>query len=608
MKKDDQFTPVRFSHLTGYAGVGSIVRGNSDFTMAVVDIRFWIDRYGGQITQPIRYVERVKKYLDITKALHLPPTSQVNKNGITENTLPAVIFPSFVKCRNCNRLHNKPWYGKEKDISKDLLCDNCKKSTLEQVTWCAVSSSGGLRDVPWHYICHKESQVKCEEDYSAAYLEIISGPKGKKNIRCTRCNTSNSFEKSNTPFKGNYQPWVNDVTSDAEPMIYTVMEINDPRVYSANKKSAIVIPPESNVDKNSIVYKLSCNSTLLNNINNETGFKRKRMLVSTANEFRCTVADINNALREIEEGQSELDGITFGEMYSDEYKALMKRDDFSDGVDFITRHKTEVWLEYKEGISIQSDLKRISHLITDLVAVDRLRVIEVFNGFSRKASDANNDNEEEVILPPDIIGELDWLPAIELYGEGIFFTINQEVLNEWGSAHEVRLRANEIEIRYETSTVATFDNLDKITPRFILLHTLAHLIIRELEISVGYPAASLKERIYCSESEGMAGVLIYTSVADTAGSLGGIVESAEPKNFLKLLEGAFKHAQWCSLDPVCTEHEGQGPSWLNRAACHACALIPETSCEYGNILLDRVFIKGNERLQIPSLLDFIGND
>jgi len=64
------------------------------------------------------------------------------------------------------------------------------------------------------------------------------------------------------------------------------------------------------------------------------------------------------------------------------------------------------------------------------------------------------------------------------------------------------------------------------------------------------------------------------------------------------LDGAFKHAQWCSLDPVCTEHEGQGPGWLNRAACHACSLIPEPSCDYGNVFLDRVFIKGSKSLDV----------
>ena len=90
----------------------------------------------------------------------------------------------------------------------------------------------------------------------------------------------------------------------------------------------------------------------------------------------------------------------------------------------------------------------------------------------------------------------------------------------------------------------------------------------------------------------MAGILIYVAVADEEGSLGGLMELARPERFLRLLIGAFEAAAWCSLDPVCSEQEGHGPDLLNRAACHACALVPETSCAYGNVLLDRGFVKG----------------
>jgi hypothetical protein len=130
-------------------------------------------------------------------------------------------------------------------------------------------------------------------------------------------------------------------------------------------------------------------------------------------------------------------------------------------------------------------------------------------------------------------------------------------------------------------------------------------MIRQLEFQAGYPAASLNERIYCREGEHpMAGILIYVAVPDVAGSLGGLAELAEPRRFLKLMSGVYSHAQWCSLDPICAEHEGQGPQVLNLAACHACALIPEPGCAYGNVLLDRVFIKGDPSRGIPAFLDY----
>ena len=144
---------------------------------------------------------------------------------------------------------------------------------------------------------------------------------------------------------------------------------------------------------------------------------------------------------------------------------------------------------------------------------------------------------------------------------------------------------------------------------------MSHLLIRQLEAVAGYPAASLKERIYHSSNRSapMAGILVYVAVPDSSGSLGGLAEHAKPDKFIRLISSVFEHAEWCSLDPVCSEHEGQGPSLLNKAACHGCALIPEPSCICGNLLLDRTFIKGNlddfnresnEEASIPPFLTF----
>ena len=179
-------------------------------------------------------------------------------------------------------------------------------------------------------------------------------------------------------------------------------------------------------------------------------------------------------------------------------------------------------------------------------------------------------------------------------GEGIFFTIDEDVLQRWESNEVLRERAEAFAKRYVQRTGQGFPELDfEVSPRFLLCHTLSHLLIREVEAKAGYPAASLKERIYCGTGkEPMAGILIYVAVADEEGSLGGLMELAKPKRFLRLLTGANEAAAWCSLDPVCAEQEGHGPDLLNRAACHACTLLPEPSCLHGNVLLDRVFVKG----------------
>lgn len=265
--------------------------------------------------------------------------------------------------------------------------------------------------------------------------------------------------------------------------------------------------------------------------------------------------------------------------------------------DFVTEHHQDEWKALLLSAK-SAELVAIINSIDLLVVARRLREIQIFKGFYRISSE-DNDNR----VAPDITGDSDWLPAIELFGEGVFFTLNETLLQKWENTASIINRAEEIKQRYEKAQINFFQDIE-VTPRFILLHTLSHLVIRELEATAGYPAASLKERIYCSRAKNMAGILVYTAVPDIAGSLGGIINSAEPFSFLAMMDNVFKKARWCSLDPVCTEHEGQGPGWLNRAACHACSLIPEPACEYGNVFLDRVFIKGSEEKGIPAFLDF----
>ena len=134
-------------------------------------------------------------------------------------------------------------------------------------------------------------------------------------------------------------------------------------------------------------------------------------------------------------------------------------------------------------------------------------------------------------------------------------------------------------------------------PGYFLIHTLSHLLIRQLIFDSGYSTASLRERIYVDKRGSVPryGTLIYTAAGDSEGTLGGLVALAEGKKFSELLQGALEAARWCSTDPVCLElgGQGQGPELCNLAACHACALLPETSCEDMNKFLDRALLIGD---------------
>ena len=260
----------------------------------------------------------------------------------------------------------------------------------------------------------------------------------------------------------------------------------------------------------------------------------------------------------------------------------------------MTAHHTEAWsalVGARDGAA-----GRIAGAVDRLIAVERLKEILVFKGFRRLGG--------ETVTPPDLTRGSGWLPALELYGEGIFCTLREDRLRRWEADDAVRSRAQAFGDRLAGGPVR-LPAPPQVSPRFLLLHTLAHLLIRALESDAGYPAASLKERIYSRtggepDQPPLAGILIHVAVADTEGSLGGLAQQAQPRRFLRLLTAAVEAAGWCSMDPVCGEREGHGPGLLNGAACHACALVPEPSCAYGNVLLDRAFVAGGADGSVPA--------
>ena len=136
------------------------------------------------------------------------------------------------------------------------------------------------------------------------------------------------------------------------------------------------------------------------------------------------------------------------------------------------------------------------------------------------------------------------------------------------------------------------------TARFLLLHTFSHLLINQLVFECGYGTASLRERIHCADGDHpMAAILIYTADGDSEGSMGGLVRMGRPGRLEPTVRMALDKATWCSSDPVCMESGSQGSDGCNLTACHSCALVPETTCEEQNRLLDRGVVIGT--LQSP---------
>ena len=70
------------------------------------------------------------------------------------------------------------------------------------------------------------------------------------------------------------------------------------------------------------------------------------------------------------------------------------------------------------------------------------------------------------------------------------------------------------------------------------------------------------------------------------------MRQGRPGNLERIIYNAIENARWCSSDPICIDSHGQGPNSCNLAACHNCALLPETCCEESNMILDRAMLIG----------------
>lgn len=599
----DEYVRVRLSHLLRECSVGAIVRG-PDGLMVVQDIRTWHRPGTDPLARQIRYVERVRRALGIDQALCAPPRS-TERDGTVIDWVPALRFPAWMRCLKCGLLHHAPWRDRKAggdgarptetrsaSARKAEECRNHCNGRLEQVPWVLVHEDGYLADVPWHLLAHRDARDprrrQCRPDWTQSHLELVEVGAHRR-VRCIRCGSEARVPVGRTTPAFRYeQPWMHERPAQAPEAPALLLEINDVRVHSVSTRTALVIPPESRIRRGTVKDRLYGNTTNQQRIRNaKNRLARKNAVRRLASEYRCTDEQIENAFKEIESGYP-LHGqvFTVSDLLADEHRALIKEiPDLREDEDFVTEHHTQEWKALRRTLNAGA-ARCVVNAVSRLVAVNRLKEIMVLKGFRRAGG--------ERITPPDITGESLWLPALELYGEGVFFTLDEAILQRWENDDALRARTDAFAKRYVQHTGQGIPEIDvEISPRFLLCHTLAHLLIRALEAEAGYRAASLKERIYCKTGRpSMAGILIYVAVADEEGSLGGLMELARPRRFLRLLTRAFEAAAWCSLDPVCAEQEGHGPGLLNRAACHACALVPETSCIHGNVLLDRGFVMG----------------
>ncbi len=565
------------------------------------------------------YEERLAKRLKVTGFIQ-------PKDADSKYNVPFLRFPEWYYCPKCREFKPiKEWeedYLKKKSgkTMKNPVCLNYAKHKsavqLAAPSILVACKKGHIDDFPWVEWAHLKKKCICPEPK----LKLISnsGSLGLGNLKivCENCNAENTMEFSNNKnaFKiefpedlsGRYDinkgfkckgklQWKNK-TEECDEIPQMVLR-NASNIYFPKIESSLSIPPYS--DK--ITSEIEESSSFNQMIDFMERRKRRGKLESFFKEdYEQYIEDISeeinmatdldlvkNVVDRIINKKNEDNNISRNDYRYDEYQAFL--------------HSEESSQCYSKDFKIErKDAKDYCiEEISNIVLVKRLREVRALVGFSRLVPPDNflmgveNGNNKLTLI--DLKEDCDnWYPGYEVRGEGIFIELNEEMINNWIDKNtEVKYRADILNKTYNEKRSNSIDR--EITPKFILLHTLAHLLIKEFSFQCGYSSTSLRERIYCdmpSDDYTMNGILIYTADSDSEGSLGGLVKQGEKENLSKLIIRAIKRAEWCSYDPVCSESDGQGVDNLNLSACYSCTLLPETSCEEFNTLLDRVMIVG----------------
>jgi hypothetical protein len=254
----------------------------------------------------------------------------------------------------------------------------------------------------------------------------------------------------------------------------------------------------------------------------------------------------------------------------------------------------------KNGSALMSKVERV-------VLVHRLREVVAQIGFTRFEA-AMPDIDGELALDvrrAPLSREANWVPAVENRGEGFLVAFKEDSLSAWVDRPKVQERLKVLRAGFDAwcrlhpKAKAKFPG-----PRYVLLHSLSHLLITAVSLSAGYAASSIRERVYVTAAG--SGILLFTGTPDAEGTLGGLVEVG--RSVEEHLRSALEIGMLCANDPVCAQHRSDDryeERFLHGAACHGCVLIAEPSCERRNEMLDRALV-------VPTVEDlgaeFFGED
>jgi hypothetical protein len=531
---------------------------------------------------------RLERALGVKCFYSAPPAE--GEHHKKPGTLPAYLFPSFQVCSNqqCGTL-SKPaeMYFKRHDKKPIFLCQLCGgKSPVNPAPFIVVCPSGHMDDFPWRVFAHRGT-TGCKQP-----MQLKSaGKTGTVRDLWVTCKcgskrtVGDAFGAKKHVVVGTCtgrRPWLG--PGDAEDACKHADEAETLQRGATNSWFPLVRSALSIKDAATRVGRVlgSCSPEILGLVHDAASLA----------QFLPALAAVTPELSEFtNDGPALLDAILKhkGATPSDEtdlllpeWEALRNPEEFSQG-------------ERSDFFSQKAEVpEKLRDVVASVIQVRKLLEVRALTGFTRLESQGGpfgGDGEDVEVARISRHQNLDWLPAVEVRGEGLFFEVKGATLDSWCQAPGVQGRVRAMisaSSREEGSSPPSEEDV-RGKARFIVLHSFAHAVMRALALDCGYSGSSIRERIYSSIDEGreMSGILLYTASPDSEGSLGGLIDLGTPERLGGLLQDALRDLTRCSSDPLCASHEPKRHRSSNGAACHACVLVPETSCEVYNSWLDR---------------------
>lgn len=592
--------------------------GPDGISIMTAGLDAWFRREGGGEdssnldTSEFRVEEwRLQRYLRV-KEFRLPPdyrSARTLATGAAPNatlTVPMVRFPQMHFCRNgkCLRMTQLPLHARGRK-----RCPHCERGWLVQVPFVAICAAGHTQDFPFREWVHRSLAPPCTgalrirstggASLAAQVVECDCG-KSRTMASITEGSADRSFLSSNLAEGEQYMcpgrsPWhgTEEPVGCGMPIKGSLRSASN--VYYAVTRSSIYLPQSEDSAIESVLdlFESHAGLTTVLQVFRDTGQKG-------------TAATIRNIARSDLEPYPEGTIEAALDAYFSEREDVPREDDTGqEGETEFRRAEFNVLRLPQRHAELESRSFATSAYgdwmaehFDKIVLIDRLRETRAMVGFERIVPETPAQVEERKKLlrvQGGSSGE-DWLPAALVYGEGVFFALREDRLAGWEGRPEVQQRAALLQHHFDEAATRRKLQERQLAGRLPMIHTLAHLLINQLTFECGYSSASLRERLYASAPPGpMAGLLIYTAAGDAEGTMGGLVRMGRPEHLTRIVAQALEGATWCSADPVCMEvgsTSGQGPDSCNLAACHNCALVPETACEQFNRFLDRGLVVG----------------